>query len=143
MNKLQMAEQFRKAVQLFIRNLTDEEAMEVATVYPKWEVGKNYKTDDIFSYGENGVGDPQLYRVEQDHVSQENWIPSENRALYTPIGLTDAGYPIWSAPAGGHDSFNKGDIVSHNGALYQSLVDGNVWEPGAVGTESLWAIYEQ
>ncbi len=136
MTKLQMAEQFRRAVQLFIRSLTDEEAMEVATVYPKYEVGKNYKTDDIFSYGENGVGDPQLYRVEQDHTSQEDWKPDENRALYTPIGLTDAGYPIWAQPTGGHDAYNTGDIVDCNGELYKSLVDGNVWHP--VENPTVW-----
>lgn len=124
-----MAEQFRKAVQMFIRSLTDEEAMEVATVYPKWEVGKAYKTDDIFSYGENGVGDPQLYRVEQGHVSQEDWLPSENRALYTPIGLTEEGYPIWSRPTGGHDAYNIGGIVDYNGALYKSLMNGNTYSP--------------
>lgn len=129
MDKLQMAEQFRRAVQLFIRSLTDEEAMEVATVYPKHEVGKNYKTDDIFSYGENGVGDPQLYRVEQDHTSQEDWKPDENRALYTPIGLTDAGYPVWSRPTGSHDAYNTGDIVDYNGELYKSLIDGNTYSP--------------
>lgn len=129
MTKLQMAEQFRRAVQLFIRGLTDEEAMEVATVYPKWEIGKEYKTDDIFSYGENGVGDPQLYRVEQDHTSQENWIPSDNRALYTPIGLTDAGYPIWSRPTGAQDAYNIGDIVDYNGVLKRSTINGNTYSP--------------
>jgi hypothetical protein len=103
--------------------------MEVATVYPKYEVGKSYKTDDIFSYGENGVGDPQLYRVEQDHVSQADWIPSDNRALYTPIGLTDAGYPIFSKPTGAHDAYALGDIVEFEGVLYKSLIDGNIWSP--------------
>lgn len=129
MNKLQMAEQFRRAVQLLIRFLTDEEAMEVATVYPKYEVGKIYKTDDIFSYGENGVGDPQLYRVEQDHTSQEDWKPDEKRALYTPIGLTDAGYPIWSRPTGAQDAYNIGDVVDYNGTLYKSLINGNTYAP--------------
>lgn len=129
MDKLQLAEQFRKAVQLFIRSLTDEEAMEVATVYPKYEVGKSYRLNDIFIYGENGVGDPQLYRVVQDHVSQEDWIPSDVRALYTPIGLTDEGYPIWSQPTGAHDSYAKNDIVEFEGTLYISLIDGNIWSP--------------
>ncbi len=114
---------------MFVRSLTDEDAMEVATVYPKWEVGKAYKTDDIFAYGENAVCDPQLYRVEQDHVSQENWLPSDNRALYTPIGLTDAGYPVWSRPTGAHDAYNIGDIVDYNGTLYKSLINGNTYSP--------------
>lgn len=140
MNKLQMAEQLRRAVQLFIRSLTDEEAMEVATVYPKYEIGKAYKPDDIFAYGENGVGDPQLYRVEQDHVSQIEWIPSENRALYTPIGLTDAGYPIWARPTGAHDAYNIGDIVEYEGVLYKSLMDGNTYSPKEYPQG--WVIYE-
>lgn len=129
MTKLQMAEQFRRAVQMFIRGLTDDEAMEVATVYPKYEVGKAYKTDDIFSYGENSVGDPQLYRVEQDHTSQKDWVPSDNRALYTPIGLTDAGYPVWSRPTGAQDAYNIGDIVDYNGTLKRSTINGNTYSP--------------
>ena len=30
------------------------------------------------------------------------------------------------------------DKVMHNGKKWESLVDNNVWEPGATGTESLW-----
>ena len=129
MNKLQVAEQLRRALQMFVRSLNDEEAMEVATVYPKYEVGKNYKVDDIFTYGENNVGDPQLYRVVQEHTSQADWIPSENRALYTPIGLNDNGYPIWSRPTGAHDAYNEGDIVEFDGALYKSKFNGNTYSP--------------
>ena len=32
----------------------------------------------------------------------------------------------------------KDDKVSHNGKIWISLIDNNVWEPGVVGTESLW-----
>ena len=139
MNILQFAEQFRKALQMFAQSLSDEEALEVATVYPKYEVGKSYKTDDIFSYGENAVGDPQLYRVEQDHVSQADWFPSDNRALYTPIGLTDEGYPIWSRPTGYHDAYNTGDIVEFEGVLYKSLIDSNTFSP--VEYPQGWEVY--
>ena len=131
MNKLQMAEQLRRALQMFVRSLSDEEAMEVATVYPKYEVGKVYAVDDIFTYGENAVGDPQLYRVVQAHTSQTDWIPSATASLYTPIGLTKEGYPVWSQPTGSHDSYAKGDIVEYNGALYKSLIDGNTYSPDA------------
>lgn len=129
MNKLQMAEQLRKALQMFVRSLSDEEAMEVATVYPKYEIGKTYKVDDIFIYGENNVGDPQLYRVVQDHISQEDWFPNITASLYSPIGLTEEGYPIWSRPTGAHDSYDLGDIVEYNGTLYKSLINGNVYSP--------------
>ena len=129
MKRQQAIEQFRKVVQFFAQTLSDEQAMEVATVYPKYQIGKAYKIDEMFTYGENEVGDPQLYRVVQDHTSQENWTPDTTPSLYTPIGLTDEGYPIWSRPTGSHDAYNIGDIVDFNGVLYKSLIDGNTYSP--------------
>ena len=42
MNRMQAAEQLRKAMQMFAKTLTDEEAMEIATVYPAYAVGVAY-----------------------------------------------------------------------------------------------------
>lgn len=131
MNRLQAAEQLRKALQLFAGTLDEETAMEVATVYPVYQVGKAYKTDEYFTYGENSVGDPQLYRVVKDHTSQADWTPDTATSLYKAIGLTDAGYPLWSQPTGAHDAYNIGDIVDYNGTLYKSLIDGNTYSPEA------------
>lgn len=128
-NKLQAAEQFRKVVQMFAVSLPDEQAMEVTTVFDPWVAGKSYVVGDKFIYGENSVGDPQLYKVNQDHTSQADWIPDVTPALYTAIGLDDSGYPVWSQPTGEHDAYNTGDIVNYNGTLYQSLIDGNVHSP--------------
>lgn len=129
MNKLQLAEQFRKALQLFAESLGDEQAMEIASVYDKWEIGVEYDTNKIIIFGINNVGDPQLYRVLNKHKSQADWIPSQTPSLYKPIGLTPSGYPIWSRPTGAADAYNIGDIVSYNDVLKISLIDGNVWSP--------------
>ena len=129
MDKLQAAEQFRKALQMYAQTLTDEQAMEIAMIYPAYEVGRAYKTDEMLTYGINDVGDPQLYRVVQAHTSQEDWKPDSTPALYTAIGLNPQGYPTWSRPTGAHDAYNTGDIVDYNGTLYKSLIDGNVWSP--------------
>lgn len=123
------AEQTRKALQLFCQTLSDDKALEVATVFPAYEVDRAYVVGDMFSYGENSTGDPQLYKVVQAHTSQEDWKPDATPALYTAIGLNPAGYPIWSKPTGAHDAYNKGDIVSYNKKLYKSLIDGNVYSP--------------
>lgn len=128
-NKVQRAEQLRKALQMFAQSLNDEQAMEIATVYPSYKANHNYKTGEMFIYGTNTVGDPQLYRVVQDHTSSALWLPLQSPALYTPIGLTDSGYPIWSQPTGSHDAYNTGDIVDYNGILYKSLIDGNTYSP--------------
>lgn len=129
--RIQAAEQFRRALQMFAQSLTDEEAMEIATVYPKYEVGKTYTVGMFILYGYNSVGDPQLYKVVQTHTSQANWIPSETPSLYEPVGLNKAGYPVWSQPSGAHDAYNKGDVVDYNGVLYRSLIDGNTYSPEA------------
>ena len=128
-DRLKAAEQFRKAVQMYSQTLPEEQAMEIATVYPKYEVGRLYKANEMFTDGVNSVGDPQLFRVVQDHTSQADWIPSETPALYTPIGLNESGYPVWSQPTGAHDAYNTGDVVDYNGTLKESTIDGNIWSP--------------
>ena len=140
MDKLQMAEQFRKALQMFAATLTEEKAMEVATVFDPWEIGKNYTTGDFLIYGINAVGDPQLYKVAQTHTSQADWTPEATPALYVAIGLDDSGYPVWSQPTGAHDAYNAGDVVNYNGILYESLINGNTYSPDAYPAG--WRIYE-
>jgi hypothetical protein len=103
--------------------------LEVATIYPEYEAGKAYKVGEMLTYGKNDVGDPQLYKVVQAHIAQEDWIPVSTPAMYEPIGLTAQGYPIWSKPSGAHDAYNIGDIVDYNGTLYKSLTDGNAFSP--------------
>ena len=129
MNKLQRAEQFRKALQMFAESLSDEKALEIALVYDAWVVGKTYKVGEFITYGENSVGDVQLYKVVQAHTSQADWTPDNTKSLYSPIGLTDEGYPVWSRPTGAHDAYNTDDIVDYNGTLYKSIIDGNVYSP--------------
>lgn len=116
---------------MFSASLTEEQAMEVVAVFDPWQPGKNYAWGDYLTYGTNGVGDPQLYRVSQAHTAQADWKPDTTPALYTAIGLDDNGYPVWSQPTGAHDAYNKGDIVNYNGVLYRSTIDGNVYSPDA------------
>ena len=129
MNRLQAAEQLRRALQLFAATVDETTAMEIATVYPKYEVGKAYKAGEYFTYGTNAVGDPQLYKVVKDHASQADWTPDAAPSLYSPIGLTAEGNVEWSRPTGAHDAYNKGDIVDYNGTLYRSIIDGNIYSP--------------
>lgn len=137
----QIAEQQRKALQMFAASLSDEQAMEVATVFDPWKEGKAYKVGEFITYGVNSVGDPQLYKITQVHTSQADWPPDQTASLYTAIGLDDSGYPIWSPPTGAHDAYNIGDIVNYNGVLYKSLIDGNITVPGS--DERYWEIYEE
>ena len=133
MNYRQEALEIRKALQLFLSTLnTDtqlENILEVASVFPKYQIGKVYKPKEIFSYGENAVGDPQLYEVLQTHTAMAEWKPDTTASLYKKIGVTAAGYPTWVQPLGASDAYNTGDTVSFEGLIYESLLDGNVWSP--------------
>lgn len=141
MNKLQIAEQLRKALNWFAQSLNEEQAMEICGVYDAWKPDTAYVTGEYITYGENSVGDAQLYKVVQAHTSQADWTPDVTASLYTPIGLTDDGYPIWAQPTGAHDAYNAGDIVEYNGILYKSLIDGNIFAPDAYPDG--WEVYEE
>lgn len=120
--------QQEKAFEMFAQTLTDKQAVTVSTLYPTWKVDTAYKAQDIISYELDSDGMPQLYRVISDHTSQADWLPDAEDSLYTPIKF-DGGYPVWKRPTGSHDAYNIGDIVSYNGKLYKSLIDGNVYSP--------------
>lgn len=134
--------ELRKALQFFLASMDVEtqstEMLEIPSVFPAFKVGKTYKTKDVFRYGVNAVGDPQLYQVLQDHTSVAEFFPDTAVSLYKAIGVTEEGYPEWVQPLGATDAYNKGDIVSYNGILYESVVDANTWEPTVYG----WVVKE-
>ena len=142
-NKVQAALELRKALQFFLTTLdpeTDKEKiMEIPSVFPKYVVGKAYVVKEVFSYGENEVGDPQLYQVLQAHTSAAEWTPDVATSLYKKIGITEDGYAEWVQPLGASDAYNTGDIVSYKGVLYKSLIDGNTWSPEAYPAG--WEVY--
>lgn len=135
---MQAALEMRKALQMFVGTLDVEtqldKMLEIPSVFPVYEVGRAYTTKEVFSYGVNSVGDPKLYQVLQDHTSAEQWTPDTATSLYKKIGVTEDGYPEWVQPLGATDAYNTGDIVSYNGKLYRSTIDGNVWSPDAYPT---------
>jgi hypothetical protein len=141
MNKKQYALELRRALQMFLSTLDidtqSESILEVPSVFPKYKVGKNYKEKEVFRYGENSVGDAQLYQVLQEHTSSEEWTPDTATSLYKKIGVTEDGVPEWVQPLGSTDAYMTGDITSHNGQTWKSTCDNNVWEPGVYGWEAV------
>ena len=136
--KDKVACQVKKAITFLTENLDEEQAVQVPDLFEEWQPGKNYVIGKRLKYGVDENGVTQLYEVAQDHTSQENWVPSEVTSLYKKIGVTDTGYDIWTQPYGYADPYMIGKIISHNGQLYISSVDNNVWEPGVHG----WNLYE-
>jgi len=132
-----IAQQYNRFMQMSVQsaNLPDDQAMEVADLYPDWVAMKAYAVDEIVKYGVNADGETQLYKVIQAHTSQEDWKPDVTASLYKAIGFTDDGVSIWTQPLGATDAYMKGDVVSYEDQLWISTVDNNVWQPGVYGWE--------
>ena len=133
--RIAAASELRRALQYFLATLDPDSDLEkiisVPSAFSEWEVGVPYKTKDVFKYGQNAVGDPQLYQVLQPHTSQAQWTPDAAVSLYKKIGIADDGTPEWTQPLGATDAYNTGDVVMYNGEKYKSLIDANVWSPDA------------
>lgn len=111
--------------------LTDEQAEQVPNAFQQWAPDTDYKVGDRRRY------DGKLYRCVQAHTSQQGWEPPNVPALWVRTAQ-DGETPEWVQPTGAHDAYAKGDRVSHAGKVWQSLVDGNVWEP-STAVPTLWA----
>lgn len=134
-NQVKNALELRKALELFVTSFDPEtetdKILAVPSVFPKYKVGNNYKIKDLFSYGTNANGDPQIYQVLQDHTSSAEWTPNTSTSLYKAIGINSNGIPEWVQPLGATDAYNKGDEVMYKGVHYRSTIDNNVWTPDA------------
>src|SRR5574344_57889 len=125
MNRLEKAVEFRKLINanlnatrklIRVDELDEHELLEMIDLYESYQVDKQYKADDIFKYA------GKLYKVIQEHISVENWIPSELPALYLNM-MPENVIPEWKQPTGSHDSYSIGDKVLFNGKVYESTID--------------------
>jgi len=120
------AEETRQKLARLIRwdELTTEEMKDLIDDFKEYRIGSFYVSGDIFNYNS------QLYQVLQAHKSQEDWQPEQTPALYNPIAPPSV-IAEWKQPAGAHDAYSKGDKVTFEGLVYESLIDGNTWSPSA------------
>ena len=136
MTLVEKARELRKILEKAMtaaQSLTDAEAITATCLHPKWS-GDSVQ----YTAGQRVQDDGVLYTVLQNHTSQADWKPTAAPSLFAKVLIPDpTAVPEWEQP----DSTNpymKGDKVKHNGKVWVSLVDNNVWEPGAVGTAALW-----
>lgn len=106
---------------------TDEQALSVPALYPAWRSGVAYTT------GQRVVFDGVLYKVLQDHTSQDDWTPDAAPSLFSRVLIPDGEtIPEWVQPDS-TNTYSKGDQVTHNGKTWVSDCDNNSWEPGVYG----------
>lgn len=109
---------------MFAQTLTDDQASVVPLVFPEFEHPRHYTVGEKFRY--EGV----LYKVLQEHNTQEDWTPENSPSLYAKVLSQQPGEPIpeWEQP-NSTNPYMKGDKVTLNGVTYESLIDNNVWKP--------------
>lgn len=106
---------------------TDEQALSVPVLYPAWRSGVAYVT------GQRVLHNAVLYKVLQDHTSQDDWTPDAASSLFAQVLIPDENViPEWVQPDS-TNAYAKGDKVTHNGKTWVSDYDNNVWEPGVFG----------
>lgn len=110
-----------------VESLTDEEALEVAALYPTWisKVGSEVHIGERYWYNE------KLYKVLQNHTVQSDWTPDVSTSLFTEVTIDE--WPEWRQPTGAQDAYRLGDKVSHNDKHWVSNIDYNTYEPGVYG----------
>lgn len=91
--------------------------------------------------------DPETERPENIEMLEklaERITDLEKRVSELEGKTEETDYPEWVPWDGLSDNYQYGAIVIHNGKLWKSTYNGqNVWEPGTVGTESLWEEYQE
>ena len=128
-----MAQAYRKAMLEGSKVLTDEQAVGVPMLFPRWD-GSGVE----LTAGERICHDGVLYPVLQTHTTQPQWAPDVSASLFARVLIPDPEViPEWVQPDS-TNAYMTGDKVRHNDKVWISLIDNNVWEPGAVGTEALW-----
>ena len=123
--------QIQIAARMFVRTnatmLTDAQAVAVSLLFDEWAVGVEYKRDFIIRY------DDELYRIGQDHTSQEQWVPGAvgTESLYSHIVIGNDGYEDWKEWDGITGLYQYGQIVrdSDDGQLYKSKIPNNTYGP--------------
>lgn len=125
MTKTQMIK-FIRSLKAMREGATDDQALDSPNVYPAWREDKDYNVDDRTIY--NDV----LYKCLQAHTAQTSWNPADAVSLWA---IVHREVEEWVQPVGSVDAYMIGDKVQHNGSIWVSIVDNNVWEPGVYGWE--------
>ena len=125
MTLIEKARQLRAYIEKASASLDDTDALNAIELYPVWADDVSYVAGDRVRY--DGV----LYKCLQAHTSQPDWTPDAAPSLWAKVLIPDPDViPEWEQPDSTNGYF-KGDKVTYNGTVYESLIDNNVWSPDA------------
>lgn len=104
--------------------------------------------DELLAMASGGISidaeRPETLQMIQSLASQIESLEARVKSLEgdDDDGEEPTPYTEWKPWDGISNEYQNGAIVSHKDELWRSVYAGqNVWEPGTVGTESLWVKY--
>ena len=101
---------YRNLMNLAAESLEDNDALTVPYLFKNWTPGIQYEINSRVQY--QGI----LYKVPRVLIPDPTIIPE------------------WEQPSS-TNPYMLGDKVRHNGFVWVSIIDNNVWEPGVYGWE--------
>lgn len=126
---IERAKKYRAVVETAVQAINDETALETTPLFPTWSGGSVAYTVG-YKVRYNGV----LYKCLQAHTSQAAWTPTDASSLWAKVLIENPNViPEWEQPDS-TNAYMKGDKVKHNGKVYESTIDNNVWSPTAYPT---------
>lgn len=125
MNRVEKAKKLRPIIESAMQSVDDKDALEATLLFPTWDKNATYNTGTRVVYG--GV----LYKVLTDHNAQESWTPEASPSLFAKVLIPNEEIiPEWEQPDSSN-AYMTGDKIMFEGAIYESLIDNNVWSPTA------------
>ena len=125
------AEKYRALMNKAANSLDDSDAAYAPMLFERWEEGVSYVVGARVCYGD------KLYKVLIAHTSQSDWTPDVSPSLFAEILIPDPTViPEWVQPSS-TNPYMIGDKVRHNGKIWVSIADYNVWEPGVYGWDEV------
>jgi hypothetical protein len=110
-----------------INTLTVEDAVAIRMkdFYPAWESGKAYTTANGCPVGHKVTRNGRLWKLRQEHTSQDNWAPGETgtESLWEEICETHDGTKYDPIPYNGNMALENGKYYTQGGVLYRCTRD--------------------
>lgn len=113
---------------LLSEDIPEEEKALFVELFDEWEEGQSLVVGEKVSFND------EVYEVIQAHTTQKDWKPKDTPALFNKVyqkktSEGDEVIPPFVQPIGEHDAYGKGDKVTFQDGVYESIIDGNTWSP--------------
>lgn len=119
----EIVEAVKKMLSTSVADLTDEEALEVAALYPTWasKMGESVTAGERLWYGD------ALYKVLQAHTVQADWTPDTAVSLFVQVSIEE--WPEIPEYITAESVWMAGQKGTWKGEHYICQLDNCVWNP--------------